>query len=214
VACGTGQSSRELVEIADHIYAVDVSPAMVAEAELHDRIRFCVASAERLPFPNNSFDLATVGLAFHWFNQAEFLREASRVLKADGGLVIYTSGFFGEMAENSSFSKWARKEYPERFPTPPRHNQDVDVETIESIGFTLQHTEKFTHNEKMQAEQLTRYLLTQTNVIAAVESGTVPLDSAASWIQGEIEPFFNNKVRTMKFGGSISFLRRSTFPNR
>jgi len=214
VACGTGQSSRALAEIADYVDAVDMSPAMVAEAESHDRIRYCVASAEGLPFPNNSYDLATVGLAFHWFDQAEFLQEANRVLKADGWLVIYTSGFFGEMAEDSNFSDWAQNVYPERFPTPPRHNYNIDLDTVGLFGFTFHSTEKFTHDEKMQAEQLTRYLLTQTNVIAAVEGGTVPLDSAASWIQDEIEPFFNNKVRTMKFGGSISFLRRSTVPNR
>ena len=187
---------------------------MVAEAESHDRIRYHVASAEALPFHDNSFKLITVGLAFHWFNQAEFLQEAHRILKADAWLVIYTSGFFGEMAESAAFSEWARKEYPERFPTPPRHNHDVDMENIESIGFTLQHMENFSHDEKMLAEQLTSYLLTQTNVIAAVESGAVPLDSATNWIQEGIEPFFNDKVRTMKFGGSVSFLRRSTAPNR
>lgn len=213
VACGTGQSSQALAEIADHIYAIDISSAMVVEAESHDRIRYHVASAEALPFLNNSFDLITVGLALHWFNQVDFLHEAHRALKPDSWLVIYTSGFFGEMAEDSAFSEWARKEYPERFPTPPRHNQNVDVKSIESIGFTLQHTEKFTHDEKMSAEQLTDYLLTQTNVIAAVESGTTPLESAVKWVHKGIKPFFGNETRTMKFGGSISFLRRSTFAN-
>lgn len=214
VACGTGQSSRALAEIADRVHSIDVSPAMVAEAESHARVFYGVASAERLPFSDASFDLTTVGLAFHWFNQVEFLREAHRILKADAWLVIYNSGFFGEMAENAAFSEWAQKEYPERFPTPPRHNQNVDEETIQSIGFTLQHTEIFTHDEKMRPEQLTDYLLTQTNVIAAVERGTVPLETAAKWIHDGIEPFFNHEARTMKFGGSISFLRRSTVADR
>lgn len=213
VACGTGQSSRALAEIADRVHAIDVSPAMVAEAESHARVFYGVASAERLPFPDNSLDLTTVGLAFHWFYQVEFLREAHRVLKTDAWLVIYNSGFFGEMAENAEFSEWAQKEYPERFPTPPRHNQDVGEETIRSLGFTFQHREKFTHDEKMQAEQLTGYLLTQTNVIAAVERGTVPLETAAKWIHDGIEPFFNHETRTMKFGGSISFLRRAAVTN-
>ena len=181
---------------------------MVAEAAAHPGIQYCVASAEEIPFQDASFELATVGLAFHWFNQATFLREVHRVLKADAWLVIYNSGFLGEMTENAAFSKWARKEYPERFPTPPRHTQNVDEETIQALGFTLQRRQKFTHDEKMSAEHLTRYLLTQTNVIAAVERGTVPLESAAEWIYDGIQPFFSHEVRTMKFGGSISFLRR------
>lgn len=213
VACGTGQSSRALAEIADHTDAVDISPAMVAEAEIHDRIRYCVASAEAIPFHEASFDIATVGLAFHWFNQAEFLREAHRVLKANAWLVIYTSGFMGEMVENSEFSNWARKAYPEKFPTPPRHKHNITLDTVGPFGFKLQSVENFTHNETMLAEKLTGYLLTQTNVIAAVENGMVPLDSAASWIREGIEPFFDDKARTMKFGGSISFLRWSAVAN-
>ncbi|MCB9132249.1 MAG: class I SAM-dependent methyltransferase [Anaerolineales bacterium] len=95
VACGTGQSSRALAEIADHVDGVDVSPEMIAEAEPHDRVSYHTGRAEAIPFPDGTFDLATVGLAFHWFNQAEFLREAHLVLRADAWLVIYNSGFTG-----------------------------------------------------------------------------------------------------------------------
>jgi hypothetical protein len=59
------------------------------------------------------------------------------------------------------------------------------------------------------SEQLTGYLLTQTNVIAAVESGTTPLPEAVSLITAGISPFFNGGLRTMKFGGSIWYLRRT-----
>jgi len=208
VACGTGQSSRALADVADHVNSIDISPAMIEEAESHERVRYHVASAEAIPFPNRSFDLVTVGLAFHWFDQAEFLREMHRVLKTDAWLVIYTSGFFGEMVEDPSFSEWAQKKYPEKFPAPPRHNTGVAVDSVEPFGFALQNTEKFTHTEIMTAEELTSYLLTQTNVIAAVENGSVPLEAAANWILGGIQPFFKDETRTMKFGGSMSFLQR------
>ncbi|MCB9153636.1 MAG: class I SAM-dependent methyltransferase [Caldilineae bacterium] len=81
VACGTGQSSRALTEIADHVDAVDVSPEMIAEAEPHERVSYHTGRAEAVPFPDRTFDLVTVGLAFHWFDQADFLREAHRVLQ-------------------------------------------------------------------------------------------------------------------------------------
>jgi len=209
VASGTGQSSLALSEIAVIVDAIDVSPEMVAEAKPHDRIRNYISLAEALPFPDGAFSLATVGLAFHWFNQTDFLREVHRVLKPDAWLVIYTSGFSGEMVEDSTFREWARNFYPKRFPTPPRRSHNFAVSEVKSFGFALGRTESFTHNEKMDTDQLADYLLTQTNVIAAVEEGIVPLSEAKDWISDGIKPVFKDQVRTMKFTGSISFLHRT-----
>lgn len=209
VACGTGQSARALAAIAGEVEAIDLSPDMLAEAEQHERVRFQAAAAEAMPFADGSFDLATVGLAFHWFDQAAFLAEARRVLMPEGWLVVYTSGFNGEMAENAAFRQWAWEVYPKRFPTPPRRSAGVSDELIKPFGFALAGQEEFTHNQVMTSEQLTDYLLTQTNVIAAVENGTTPLTEAATWIADGVRPFFNGMPSTMKFGGSIWFLRRS-----
>jgi SAM-dependent methyltransferase len=210
IACGTGQSARALIAIADMVDAIDISPEMLAAAENHRRVRFQLAAAEAMPFADGTFDLATVGLAFHWFDQASFLAEARRVLKPEGWLVVYTSGFNGEMAENADFRRWAWDVYPERFPTPPRRGTGISSELVEPLGFSLAGKETFTHDEMMTSDQLTSYLLTQTNVIATVESGTTPLAEAASWIEAGVKPFFKGAAGTMKFSGSIWFLRRST----
>jgi SAM-dependent methyltransferase len=211
IACGTGQSSHALAAIANTVDAIDISPDMLAQAQPHNRIHFQQAPAENLPFPDNSFDLATVGLAFHWFDQAKFLTEAHRVLQSGGGgwLVIYTSGFDGEMVENPDFKSWAWDIYLKRFPTPPRRSVGVTPELVEPHGFTLAAKDTFAHNESMTAEQLTGYLLTQTNVIAAVESGSTPLPDAASWIAAGLTPFFTAQPATMKFSGSIWYLHRT-----
>jgi SAM-dependent methyltransferase len=208
VACGTGQSSRTLANIAGAVDAIDISPDMVHQAQPMDRVHYQIAPAERIPFADGSFDLATVGLAFHWFDQAAFLTEARRVLRPNAWLVIYNSGFNGEMTENPQFRQWAWEVYPKRFPTPPRRSAGVSAELVAPHGFTLAGKEGFAHDETMTAEQLTGYLLTQTNVIAAVESGTTPLPDAASWIAAGVNPFFAGKPRTMKFGGSIWYLQR------
>jgi len=209
IACGTGQSARALASIADQVDAIDTSKEMLAEAEPRDRVRFQLAAAERMPFTDGSFDLATVGLAFHWFDQAAFLAEACRVLRSGGWLVVYTSGFGGEMAENTGFRQWAWDVYPKRFPTPPRRSVGVTAELVEPHGFTLAGKDSFAHDEMMTADQLTEYLLTQTNVIASVETGATPLAEAASWIAAGVGPFFDGKPRTMKFSGSMWYLRRS-----
>lgn len=209
VACGTGQSSRALTEIADHVDAVDVSPEMIAEAEPHERVSYHTGRAEAVPFPDRTFDLVTVGLAFHWFDQADFLREAHRVLQTDAWLVIYNSGFTGDMSEDPAFRDWSHDDYPARFPTPPRRSYTVTLEDAEPLGFVVRGSESFAHDERMQAEQLASYLLTQTNVIAAVEGGDVSLAEAASWIHDGVAPFFDGQARTMRFRGSVSFLQRA-----
>jgi SAM-dependent methyltransferase len=208
VACGTGQSARAIADIADEVDATDISPEMVAEATPHDRVRYHIGPAERLSFSDKQFDLVTVGLAFHWFDQAKFLGEAARVLKPDGWLVGYNNGFNGEMSENTEFRQWAWEVYPKRFPTPPRRGQGVSEELISPHGFHLAGTEKFANEELMTAEQLTAYLLTQTNVISAVESGITPLAEAAAWIEMGVTPFFEGRRGTMKFSGTIWFMRR------
>ena len=59
----------------------------------------------------------------------------------------------------------------------------------------------------MSVAQLVEYLLTHTNVIAMVESGSTPLDDAASWITSSVTPFFQAERGTMQFGGDIWYLR-------
>ena len=61
----------------------------------------------------------------------------------------------------------------------------------------------------MTAPQLTRYLLTQTNVIAAVETGRAPLPDVAEWITAGVTPYFAGGARAMRFSGTIWYLRRS-----
>ncbi len=208
VACGTGQSTQALAAIANEIDAVDISADMLAECRPQSGVRFRVASAERLPFPDTCFDLVTVGLAFHWFDQPAFLAEASRTLKPNGWLVIYNSGFNGEMAEDPAFRQWAWEVYPARFPAPPRHVGGITDALVEPHGFTLAGKDGFRHDEQMTADQLTAYLLTQTNVIAHVEQGTMPLPEAAAWIHAGVQQFFAVQTRTMKFGGNIWFMQR------
>jgi ubiquinone/menaquinone biosynthesis C-methylase UbiE len=161
-----------------------------------------------LPFADDSFDLVTAGLAFHWFDQPAFLREAARVLKPGGWLAIYNDGFSGGMLENTAFRAWASDVYGSKFPAPPRKAAGVSDELAASCGLVLRGSEQYTHDECMTAEQLTAYLLTQTNVIAAVESSVTSLDEANAWIAASVMPFFQTTHSTLNFRGSVWYLQR------
>jgi ubiquinone/menaquinone biosynthesis C-methylase UbiE len=187
---------------------VDVSKEMLDCAPRRSNITYQVCPAENLPFTSESFDLITVGLAFHWFDQDQFLRQAHRVLKQSGWLVIFTNGFNGEMRENAEFKKWAWEDYPARYPTPPRRSTMIDPDWARSMRFELRGTEPFQNEVTMTSRQLTDYLLTQTNVIALVEQGSEPIEDVARWIHETGSGYFHGKSATMLFSGRIWYLQK------
>jgi len=69
---------------------IDISSKMVKEASIkYPNLKFIEASAMELPFENESFDLLIACVSFHHFpNPQQFLKEAYRVLKPSGRIVI------------------------------------------------------------------------------------------------------------------------------
>jgi len=210
VACGTGQSAVALAEIAAHVVAVDQSLEMLLEVAAHPRITYVEASAEQLPpLAGHSVDLMTVSLAFHWFDRPRFLIEARRLLEPEGALVIYGNGFRGCMNENPAFAQWNRESYVTRYPTPPRNNEPFDDEAARKHGFTFLGRETYTNEITFSPEQLAAYLMTQSNVIAAVEQGGETAENAHAWLLDAVAPFFASTTATFPFGGEIWYLRPS-----
>jgi len=68
--------------------AVDPAEGMLKHAKAY--VKTHKASAEALPFEDNSFDMILMGEALHHFNDIDLaLKETVRVLKKEGGLFIY-----------------------------------------------------------------------------------------------------------------------------
>jgi ubiquinone/menaquinone biosynthesis C-methylase UbiE len=95
VGCGTGYLLRLLARQwpeASELAGLDPAPSMIeaAAASADDpRLRFSVGTAERLPFPDGSFDLVVTTTSFdHWSDQPAGLRECARVLAPGGHLIL------------------------------------------------------------------------------------------------------------------------------
>ena len=78
------------------ITAVDISENMVRmavknarQAGVEDKIKFLVATAAALPFPDNSFDLVmSYASLHHWFEPVTAFNEVERVAKDTGKVII------------------------------------------------------------------------------------------------------------------------------
>jgi SAM-dependent methyltransferase len=209
VGCGTGQSTLALLEVADDIVGLDNSAEMLSRAVPHERIRYVESLAEQMPFDDASFGLMTVALAFHWFDQRQFMLEAQRVLQPGGWLIIYNDGFTGRMNGNDTFEKWNREHYTVQYPTPPRNNQPLTDSDVLAYGFAPSGMDQFVHEIEFTPDQLVSYLLTQTNVIAAVEAGKADLQSVADWLLDSVRPLFSRTVESFLFSCQIRFLKRT-----
>jgi len=209
VACGTGQSTVALKEIADSVIGVDISDEMLGLAKQGSGIEYRNASAEDLSvFEDGSFDLITTSMAFHWFDHKHFLSEAHRVLKTDSWFIPYTNGFYGQMKENESFEEWVKESYAKRYPSPPRNSTPITEELANEFGFSSLHVERFQNEVPFTAEEVAAYLTTQSNVIAAVEQGNETIGEVHRWLVSQIKPFFDSDKATFTFGGIIWYLHK------
>nr|XP_039272170.1 probable S-adenosylmethionine-dependent methyltransferase CRG1 [Styela clava] len=103
VGCGDGHSSALFAPYFNKVTGIDKSKAQVLKAEEYSKtldpksyscLQFQVASGENMPFRDSSQDLVCFSRSFHWMElMSDAMREARRVLKPDGCLAMYCTGF-------------------------------------------------------------------------------------------------------------------------
>lgn len=93
VGCGTGIITAEFARRGLNATGIDVVPEFIAVAqEKHPSVSFAVGTAEKLPFPDQSFDFANLSsLLEHVKDWRQTLREAARVLRPEGVLYLSTN---------------------------------------------------------------------------------------------------------------------------
>lgn len=90
-ACGPGRGLGYLAQKARLVTAGDLTLALVEAARAHygERVKLSVFDAQKLPFPDASFDLVLLYEAFYYLPEPEkFLAEARRVLRPGGELLL------------------------------------------------------------------------------------------------------------------------------
>jgi hypothetical protein len=90
-ATGNGQVAAVLAEYFAEVEATDLSASQLAQAAVRPNVHYQVATAEHTPFPDQHFDLITVGQAVHWFDQTAYHHEVRRVARP--GAVLAEWGY-------------------------------------------------------------------------------------------------------------------------
>ena len=87
VGCGIGTYVRKLGEFSDRVYGIDVDRTRVAQG---DPESLAVSVSERLPFEEGAFDMVLLNEVIeHVDNDAATLREACRVVRPGGHVVVF-----------------------------------------------------------------------------------------------------------------------------
>jgi SAM-dependent methyltransferase len=106
VACGPGMVACEFARRASLVTGIDITPAMIAEAEKRQRgqgggnMSWIVGDVLPLPFPDNSFSVVITRYSFHHFLEPRLvLEEMIRVCTPGGRVLVADVAIAPEKAE-------------------------------------------------------------------------------------------------------------------
>ncbi|MCB0880108.1 MAG: class I SAM-dependent methyltransferase [Thermoleophilia bacterium] len=148
LGCGAGYVSSWLARAGAAVTAVDISDAQLAtarrlhglhESELAGSIEFLQASAESVPLPDASFDLAISEYgACLWCDPALWVPEAARLLRPGGELVFLTNGLLQVLCMDDDGLRTTRELHRPLFGL---HAQEWTDEREDCVEFHLPHGE-------------------------------------------------------------------------
>jgi ubiquinone/menaquinone biosynthesis C-methylase UbiE len=145
IATGGGHTALAFARRAGEVVASDLTPEMLRAAERFiggqglANVRFELADAEALPFPDDSFDVVTTRIAPHHFpNPQRYVGEVARVLRPAGRFLL-DDNMAPEETELAAFM--------DRFEQwrDPSHVRNYPVSEwrawIEAAGMSVEHVE-------------------------------------------------------------------------
>lgn len=145
VACGVGVLAAGIAELGGEAWGLDASPEMIGLARwiFGNRAVFIRGIAEVLPFRDGAFDrVICQGSLDHFVDPQAFMREAARILRPDGRLVLALANYeslsclIGRLRLRLSRDLLAHEPSPQRlyWQIPPDHYHKGELPFVLGLG--------------------------------------------------------------------------------
>ncbi len=208
VGCGTGLSSSALLDLADEVVGIDASIDMLRRARRASRVRYVASEAERPPFRPRTLGLVVACGSIDWVDRSRFVPRAAELLKRGGWLVPLDFGDTGRSPEVPNLARWYDEVFQARYPRPASRDPLVTAEEARRHGFEAPVQREFASVASFTAAQYAAFLMTESNVIAAVEFGSEAAERVRGWLESELLSLFGEESRPVAFSGYVQALRR------
>jgi len=202
VGCGAGVSTRALSGFARKCIGLEPAEAMLKwAAALAPSADFAVATAEAIPLDDGTVDLITAAGSLNYANLDLFFPEALRVLLPHGVVVVYDFSPGRSFRNAAGLDEWFAGFY-DRFPPPVQEARELSPEILAqtNCGFRVCTHRRFEIGIPMTFEAYVNYVMTETNIAAAVRDGA-PLSEIRSWCARTLEPVWQGSEREVLFRG-------------
>ncbi|MBP3041790.1 methyltransferase domain-containing protein [Bacillaceae bacterium Marseille-Q3522] len=148
IATGGGHVANALAPLTAKVVALDLTSEILEAAKKfiesngHKNVEFVQGDAEKLPFPDEKFDMVTCRIAAHHFpNPQSFVKEAFRTLKKDGKFLLIDN----VAPEKSSFDTFYNQVEKDRDYSHHRAWKKSEwLQMLEYAGFEIEETYRFT----------------------------------------------------------------------
>jgi SAM-dependent methyltransferase len=202
VGCGAGISTEALTAVAKHRIGLEPAHAMLQWApRVSPEADFLVGEAEALPLRARSVDLIAAAGSLNYANLDRFFPEAARVLAPGGELLVYDFSPGRSFVHNHRLDDWFEA-FMQRYPAPVYEGRTLSPELLAPLatGLHLRAAEHFEIPVTLNPSFYLDYMLTETNVAAAVRSGT-PLEEIRRWCAMTLAPVWEDTARPVIFRG-------------
>jgi SAM-dependent methyltransferase len=202
VGCGAGVSTKALVEYAGTCIGLEPSEGMLKWApKIAPSAAFLVGAAEAIPLGRGTVDLIAAAGSLNYVDIDLFFPEAARVLTPQGTLLVYDFSAGRSFRNASGLDDWFDT-FHQRYPPPANEARELSPAILAELrcGFYVEAHRSFEIGITLAPEFYLEYVLTETNVAAAVRN-RVPHAEIRSWCAESLAPVWNGSPREVLFRG-------------
>jgi hypothetical protein len=180
---------------------------VVIANQLASPAQVVTAKSEALPIRSGSVDLITAAGSLNYSTPSLALPELARVLARGGACCVYDFSQGRGSVSCPGLAEWF-SEFEQRYPRPPSEALYLDPQVIADLaqGFEVAAKEEFQIELPMTHDTYVNYLMTETNVAAAIRAGGVESELKRR-IAASLYEVFDGATVDVLFTGYIVCLR-------